>query len=456
MNAVTTDLLVIGAGACGLAAAIAAHDAGIDVAIVEKRDRPGGNSSLSTGSIPGAGSRYQRDAGIEDSPQRMIADLLAVAGHHDADDLTRLIAEQSAPLCEWLIDDLGVRMELITAYKHVGHSVERLHAPRSRRGQDLVDDLLGFAADRGIPLAVGNPVEDLIVEDGAVNGAVIGAVIGGERITCRKVLLATNGFAANREMVGEWCPEIAGADYFGAPGSTGEAVRWGLRHSAALGNMAAYQGYAAVAYPQGQLLSWTTIEKGGILVGADGRRFGDEDAGYSGFAPNVMAQGDFAHAIYDRRIHDIAALEEEYAEMARMGAVRWAESPRDLALAGGVDPVGLTETIDAYNDAARGGRPDPFGRRKFEKAPLEPPFGIVKVKPGLFHTQGGLLVDLHARVRRKDGGVIANLFAGGGAAAGISGQSGAGGYASGNGLLTALGLGRIAGLRAAAEVKGEA
>jgi fumarate reductase flavoprotein subunit len=99
MNAVTTDLLVIGAGACGLAAAIAAHDAGIDVAIVEKRDRPGGNSSLSTGSIPGAGSRYQREAGIEDSPQRMIADLQAVGGHHDADDLTRLIAEQSAPLC---------------------------------------------------------------------------------------------------------------------------------------------------------------------------------------------------------------------------------------------------------------------------------------------------------------------------------------------------------------------
>ncbi len=452
MSDVTTDLIVIGAGACGLAGAIAAHDAGIGVAIVEKRDRPGGNSSLSTGSIPGAGTRYQRAAGIEDSPERMIADLLAVSDHHDADDLTRLIAEQSAPLCEWLIDDLGTRMELITAYKHVGHSVERLHAPRSRRGQDLVDDLLGFVADRGIPLAVGNSVADLIVVDGAVSGV----VIGGERITCRKILLATNGFAADREMVGKWCPEIAGADYFGAPGSTGEAVRWGQRHGAALGNMAAYQGYAAVVYPQGQLLSWTTIEKGGILVGADGRRFGNEDAGYSGFARNVMAQGDFAYAVYDRRIHDIAGLEDEYAEMAQMGAVRWAETAGDLAAAGGVDPVGLAEAIDAYNAAARGEIEDPFGRRKFEKAPLGPPFGIVKVKPGLFHTQGGLLVDEHARVRRSDGGVIANLFAGGGAAAGISGRSGAGGYASGNGLLTALGLGRIAGLRAAVEVKGEA
>ena len=58
------DLLVIGAGACGLAAAIAAHDAGGSVAIVEKRERPGGNSSLSTGSIPGAGSKYQTAAGV--------------------------------------------------------------------------------------------------------------------------------------------------------------------------------------------------------------------------------------------------------------------------------------------------------------------------------------------------------------------------------------------------------
>ena len=444
------DFLVIGAGACGLVGAIAAHDAGISVAIVEKRERPGGNSALSTGSIPGAGTRYQRAAGIEDSPERMIEDMFAISGHHDADGLTRLICHQCGPLCEWLIDDLGARMELITAYKHVGHTVERLHAPRSRRGQDLVDDLLRFVEDRGIPLALGNPVDGLIVEDGAVTGA----IVAGERVAARKVLLATNGFAASPEMVDEYCPEISGAEYFGAPGSTGEAVRWGVQLGAALGNMGAYQGYAAVAYPQGQLLSWTTIEKGGILVGQDGRRFGNEDAGYSGFAPNVMAQGAFAYAVYDRRIHEIAALEEEYAEMAEMGAVRWADTPAELAAAGGVDSDGLTATIAEYNGAASGQVPDLFGRTKFEKAPLKPPYGIVTVKPGLFHTQGGLLVDDHARVRHRDVGVIPNLFAGGGAAAGISGASGAAGYASGNGLVTALALGRLSGLRAAAEVRG--
>lgn len=445
------DLLVVGAGACGLAGAIAAHDAGLRVAIVEKCDRPGGNSSLSTGSIPGAGTRWQREAGIEDSPARMVADLEAVAGHHDADELTRVLAEQSAPLCEWLIDTLRVRMELITAYRHVGHSVERLHAPRSRRGRDLVDDLLRVVSARGFPLAVGNPVDTLLSE----NGAVSGAVIAREPVGAAKVLLATNGFAANRAMVREWCPEIAAADYFGAPGSTGEAVLWARPLGAALGNMGAYQGYAAVAVPQGQLLSWTTIEKGGVLVGPDGRRFGDEDAGYSGFAPAVIAQGGTAFAVYDRRIHAVAAAEEEYAEMAAMGAVRWADTPRALAEAAGIDVAGLGDALAAYCAAARGEAPDPFGRRAFGLAPLVPPLGIVKVRPGLFHTQGGLLVDAHARVRREGGGVVPNLFAGGGAAAGISGRAGAGGYASGNGLLMALGLGRVAGLRAAAEVLGE-
>ena len=447
-----TDLLIIGAGACGLAGAISAHDAGISVAIVEKRERPGGNSSLSTGSIPGAGSRFQREAGIEDAPQRMIDDLFAVSGHHEADALTRLMAEMSAPLCEWLIDTVGARMKLITAYKHVGHTVERLHAPRSRRGQDLVDDLIAAIEDRGIPLAVGQGVSSLITE----NDRVVGAQVGSDRISARKVLLATNGFAANREMVIRWCPEIAAADYFGALGSSGEAVQWGQQLGAALGNMAAYQGYAAVAYPQGALLSWTTIEKGGVLVGANGRRFGNEDAGYSGFAPNVLAQGEYAYAVYDGRIHDIALAEEEYAEMSEMGGVKWADTPAALAERAGIDATALTTAIAVYNAASRGERTDPFGRTRFECAPLKPPFAIVTVKPGLFHTQGGLMVDSHARVLRSDGKPIENLFAGGGAAVGISGHSGAAGYASGNGLLTALGLGRIAGLRAAAEVLGSA
>ncbi|MGH8765176.1 MAG: FAD-binding protein, partial [Burkholderiales bacterium] len=258
------DLLAIGAGGCGFAAAIAAHDAGLEAAIVEKLDRPGGNTALSTGSIPGAGSRFQRAAGIEDSPERMIADYAANAGEHDMMPVMRSLARDSADLVEWLVDAAGARLAIITDYKHIGHSVPRLHAPVSRRGRDLLDDLAAAADRRGVAVACGNAVRELVTaSDGAVIGAVIETASGEvSRVGAKKVVLAMNGYAANRELVAQHCPEIAGAQYFGARGSTGEAVLWGGKLGAAFGNMGAYQGYAAVAYPQGSILSWTTVEKG--------------------------------------------------------------------------------------------------------------------------------------------------------------------------------------------------
>jgi fumarate reductase flavoprotein subunit len=447
------DVLVVGAGACGLAAAIAAHDAGADVAVIEKLDRPGGNSALSTGSVPAAGTRFQREAGIADSPAQFLDDLMRTGGATDCPRLVRRLVETSAATVEWLVDRVGARMTLVTAYKHVGHSVPRLHAPASRRGRDLVDDLLAVVDKRGIPLAVGNGARELIAD---ANGGVIGADIDAngerQRILARKTVLAVNGFAGNRDLIARFCPEIGGAHYFGARGSTGEAVLWGERLGTALGNIGAYQGYAAVCDPHDSLLSWTTIEKGGIIVNGAGRRFGDESAGYSGFTPNVMAQGGPCFAIFDERIFAVAALEEEFVELANYGGVKKAETPAALAQLHGLDAAAVALTLASYNSAARGAAPDAFGRRDYALAPLTGALYVCRVVPGLFHTQGGLMVDDDGRVLRPNGKPIANLFAGGGAAAGLSGRTGAAGYASRNGLLSAIGLGRLAGLAAAKEV----
>ena len=447
------DVLVIGAGVCGLVAAIAAHDAGAGVAVIEKLDRPGGNSALSTGSVPAAGSRFQRQAGIADSPERFIEDLMRTGGPTDCPHLVRRLVETSAATVEWLVDCAGARLELVTAYKHVGHSVPRLHAPASRRGRDLVDDLLAAVERRGIPLALRNGATALVADArGGVIGADIDAAGDKHRIIARKTVLAVDGFAGNRDLVARFCPEIGGAPYFGARGSTGEAVLWGEKLGAALGNIEAYQGYAAVCDPHGSLLSWTTIEKGGIIVNGAGRRFGDEGAGYSGFTPNVMAQGGPCFAIFDQKIFDVASLEEEFVELAHYGGVKKAGTPATLAQLHGLDPAAVASTVEAYNKAARGDEPDVFGRRDFALAPLAGALYVCRVVPGLFHTQGGLMVDGDGRVLRPDGSPVANLFAGGGAAAGVSGRTGAGGYASGNGLLGAIGLGRLAGMAAAKEV----
>lgn len=449
---VDVDVVVVGAGGGGLAAALAVADAGRSVVVLEKLDRAGGNTALSTGSIPAAGSRLQREAGVEDSVERMVADLLRQSGPHDAEALTRRLSETSGDLVDWLVDTHAVDLSLITDYKHVGHSVTRLHAPASRRGSDLVAGLLAACERAGVEVLVGNPVTRLVVEDGRVSGV----VVAGDRVEeytlrCHAVVLASNGFAANKALIEEWIPELSSVEYFGAHGSTGEGIEWGLGLGGYLQNASAFQGYAAVSYPYGSLLSWTTVEKGAVIVDATGSRLGDEIIGYSGFTAEVLRGTAPSFVVYDTRIKAIALKEEEYAELVEMGGAREFDTIDELAAAIGIDAAALAATIADYNAAASGDAPDAHRRTDFGLAPLTAPFVVSRVTPGLFHTQGGLAVDDDGRVLRSGGDVVPGLFAVGGVAAGVSGKAGGRGYSSGNGLLAAIGLGRLAGIAARLE-----
>lgn len=445
------DVIVVGAGGCGLTAAIAAAESGVSVALLEKEERAGGNTKLSTGSVPAANSRFQRVAGVEDSPEIMAADLLRKSGPHDAEASTRLLAQESASLVEWLVDEHQVDLRLITDYKHVGHSMTRLHAPPARKGEYLVKDLVAAAERLGVDIITGNPVAGLLIE----NGAVVGVRVAGERIEeyeirAGAVVLAANGFGGNREMLRTWIPEIADAEYFGAHGSTGEAVTWAEKLGSSLGNMNAYQGYAAVAYPHGSIVSWTTVEMGACVLSPAGERMGDESLGYSAFTPVVSAVANESWVVLDQRICDyVRGNEEEFADLVEIGGITKAVDATAVANIIGAEAATVEATLHEYAQGAQGEKSDPFGRTDFGFGPLDAPYCVVRSVPALFHTQGGVTITDTAAVSRPDGTTIPGLFAGGGVAAGISGRSGASGYSSGNGLLTAIGYGRIAGLSAA-------
>ncbi|MCF2570807.1 FAD-dependent oxidoreductase [Brevibacterium sp. UCMA 11754] len=449
------DVIVVGAGGCGLTAAIAAAESGASVALLEKEERAGGNTWLSTGSVPAANSRFQREAGVEDSPEIMAADLLRKSGPHDAEATTRLLAQESASLVEWLVDEHQVDLRLITDYKHVGHSITRLHAPAARKGEYLVKDLVIAAERLGVDVITGNPVAGLLVEDGAVMGVrVAGERIEEYEIRAGAVVLAANGFGGNREMLRTWIPEIADAEYFGAHGSTGEAVTWAEKLGASLGNMNAYQGYAAVAYPHGSIVSWTTVEMGACVLSPAGERMGDESVGYSAFAPAVSAVASESWVVLDQRICDyVRGNEEEFADLVDLGGITAATDAAAVADIIGAETATVEATLHEYAQVAQGEKSDPFGRSEFGFGPLVAPYCVVRSVPALFHTQGGVAVTDTAAVSRPDGTTVPGLFAGGGVAAGISGRDGASGYSSGNGLLTAIGYGRIAGLNAAAAAK---
>ena len=102
------SLAVVGAGACGMVAALAAAGRGLNALIFEKGDEPAGNTARSTGLIPAAGTRLQREAGVlDDSPELMARDIFEKNGYESDPEITRLLCEESGPLVEWLVVDVG-------------------------------------------------------------------------------------------------------------------------------------------------------------------------------------------------------------------------------------------------------------------------------------------------------------------------------------------------------------
>ena len=446
------DLVVAGAGG-GLVAALRAAQLGLDVLVVEASEhyRQGNNTSMSTAMIPGAGSRWQREAGIEDSPELFLADVRKKTRGQADEALALALGTVSARLVEWLADDLDLPLQLVTDFHYPGHSVDRCHTVEGRHGSVLLRHLVGKLreSDR-ITMLVPARLIDVELEGPSGCIAVIeeadGTVI---RVETGAVLLATNGYGADRGMVQTHLPEIAAAVYHGSEASRGDALRIGGHLGAESAFLDAYQGHAALAKRGATLVGWSTIMRGGMMVNLSGHRFGDETTGYSEYAAQLAAQdGAEGWLVFDKRIHDDSLVFTDFQQTVESGALVWGETLTELAAAMAVDPEVLQEEADGLAAVATGNGSDRFGRTSVEAA-LSPPFVAVRVVPALFHTQGGLVVDGHARVLRPDRTPIPGLYASGGAAEGISGH-GAAGYLAGNGLLPALGLAFLAAEHAAA------
>jgi fumarate reductase flavoprotein subunit len=439
------DLVVAGAGG-GLVAALRAAELGLSVLVVESSEASsrGNNTAMSTAMIPGAGSKWQREAGIDDSPDDFVADIMAKTKGTADRELATALAMVSAPLVEWLADDAGLPLSLVTDFSYPGHSSFRCHTVPGRAGRSMLRLLLDrVRASHSIDLYSPARLVDVEVTEGAVSAAIVETGSGRERIPVRAVLLATNGFGADPALVREHIPEIADAIYYGSDQSRGDALRIGERLGAATAYLDAYQGHAAVAMPSATLAGWATVMHGGFLVNQSGDRFGDETTGYSEYARESVEHADGrAWIIIDRRIHDACLNFQDFTETVKSKGVRWAADGEGLAAATGIDASGLVRTLEQAHQFASSDSQDQWGRR-FWEAPLEGELGAIFVQPALFHTQGGLRVDGNARVLDRAGATIPGLYASGGAAMGISGH-GSSGYLAGNGLLPAMGLAFLA------------
>lgn len=449
-------LLVVGGGGCGLTAALAAQQAGTDVLVLERDSSALGTTAMSTGLIPAAGTRMQREKGIEDSPELFAQDIVRKAKGQTDEQIALALAQASARTIEWLVDDHQVPLSLVDSFLYPGHSVKRMHGSPNRTGSELMGSLSAAVERRGIDVLTEALVTDLFADaaDQRVRGVRVLRPDGShEDLSCDALILACCGFAGNTEMVREYIPEIEGATFFGHPGNKGDAIRWGLALGAAVRDIHSYQGHGGLAAGRGIPILWPLIMEGGFQVNVAGERFSNEARGYSEQAVDVVAQpGHVAWDIYDQRLHELMLEFDDYRDALEARALIQAQSIAELAALCGIDPQGLQCTMDEVAHCVRGEQADRFGRGFTGKPELCAPYFAVKVTGALFHTQGGLAVDTSGRVLREDGVALPNVFAGGGAARGISGPS-SWGYMAGNGLLTATTFGRLAGESAAALIR---
>lgn len=446
----SVPVVVIGAGACGLTAALAAREAGAEVLVLERDEHPSGSTALSTGLIPAAGTHFQRELGIQDSPELLAEDLWRKAKGKSDRRIVDAVARASGPTVEWLADRHGVAFKLVEGYLYPGHSVLRMHGTPHRTGEELESALLAAAERMGVDILTRAVAQDLLFEKNRILGVRFERPDGSvETVGCEALVLACCGFGGNPEMVRQYIPEIADAEFAGHVGNKGDAVRWGLQLGAALADMGSYQGHGAFAVPFGNPVNWAVLVNGGYQVNAQGERFSNEVRGYSEQAVEVIAQpGRIAWNIFDEARERPVLGFKDYEDIRSLGGVKKAGSLEALGKLIGVPPQALLRTNAEVDHLKNGKGADRWGRDFAGTSPLAAPFCAIKVTGALFHTQGGLVIDPQARVLRPDGSAFGNLFAGGGAARGLSGPSNWG-YFSGAGLLTATTLGRIAGTNAA-------
>jgi fumarate reductase flavoprotein subunit len=445
-------VVVVGGGASGAVAALAAGTAGAEVLIVEQDAAPTGTTAMSQGLVCAAGTRQQKALGIEDDADTLYTDILAKTRGQTDPAIARAIADGSGPCIDWLTDDIGFPFALDTGFRAAyGHSRQRMHGWPDHGGTDMVQFLHAKLAEHGVDVLMQARLADIVADGDRITGIIVERPDGSrEAIGCTALVLACGGFAANHEMVAANMPEAAAARHNGHEGNRGDGIRLGAAIGAALGDMGSYQGYAMLADPHGITVPPGILVEGGIILNTRGARFTDEVADIAGMVHPVMAQpGGTAWVVFDAEIEARNAYTLEVQGLRETGAIREAADAQALAAMIGSDAAAITATFAAANAAAAAGHPDPQGRHWGKDRPPRWPVHAIRVCGAIYHTQGGLQIDGDARVMRPDGSKFANLFASGGAARGVSGPS-YWGYLPAMGLGSAVTLGRIAGLSAAA------
>ena len=455
------DVVVIGGGLAGHCASLAAAEAGASVVLIEKTAHYGGSSIQSGGSFAFSNTADQCAVGVTDSDELFARDMISSSGEKADVAQVRLYLKHQHETHAWLKRQ-GVVFHRVSLSSNT--SVPRTHPTHPRQCIDALHERV--RKNRNIVYLHTTPMTRLVTEAGVVVGVEVAR--GGRSVgirAARGVVLATGGFARNRELIAKYASHLLAAPSFGGAGNTGDGMAAASTLGAGLLDMeflTATFGMAINRYPDlsvdadDEPLLRMAIYRGAIVVNLHGKRFADESISYKTLGALTLAQPRaVVFQIFDQPIMDQSVPEPTVNDLRgalEKGAIKQAASIRELAEKIGLDPGAIQNSVDRYNQDVKAiGHDGEFGRRNLGKGwgtliPIEtPPFYILPCSAGVLATYCGVRVDTSMRVLDRHGAPLPGLYAAGETTGGFHGV----GYVSGTAQGKAAIFGRIAGANAA-------
>lgn len=449
------DVVVIGGGGAGLAAAVSAHQNGASVIVLEKMPRVGGNTIISGASYNAVDPKRQKAQGIEDSIDKHFQQTYEGGDKLGNPELIRILVDNAYPAVEWL-ESLGMEFE-DKVFTVLGGLWPRAHAPVKPLGTGFIETFMEYIDKNSNEMEVilNAQATELMMEDNKAVGVKAKSPEGELIIKAKNgVVVATGGFAANVEMRDEYnknWPSLTKLKSTNHPGATGDGLSMAKEAGANLIDMEQLQ-LLPMGDPNTGSLSGN-IEQGvenRIFVNKDGNRFVDEGARRDVMTKALFEQQDtFMWVVLDSHSYPTGDIRnhfnESIDELVADGRAFKADTLKDLAKQIGVNPENLVKSVESFNKSVESGKADEFGRTLYEFKIDKAPFYAGGRVPTVHHTMGGIQINTKAEVLDANGNVIPGLYAAGEVTGGIHGTNRLGG----NALADINVFGKIAGENAA-------
>lgn len=444
-----TQLLVIGGGLAGFAAALTAAEAGLQVLLLEKTDATGGSSAMSGGCLAFAGTDLQQERGIEDSAELLYRDLLEVGKGESDEALVRAYTDHQLATYEWLKQH-GVSFQPVIETAS-GQSVPRVH---NVDPADMVRQLEQAALNSGKVEVLQQTRARRLLRD--MSGRVIGVTAerGGQTVEIhaeRGVILACGGFVHDREMIHRFAPLYDEAVFIGGEGNEGDGLRMAWALGADVRDMVHIKGtFGKHPMDENNHHACLAVYKGAIAVNQDGQRYVDESLSYKLLGDACMQQPyGVTYQILDQdimRSGDNRVRILDFERRLEEGLFVEADSLEQLARLLELPEQTFIDEVNAYNTAVTAGQTPAFGRQHLVhqfgelRTIVRPPFYAYPSTAAVFGTYCGVRVDPQMRVQDVFGEPIEGLLAAGEMVGGLHGAA----YMTGSALGKAAIFGRLA------------